>query len=76
MWILMYIKNIPDSLISYILIDPGTWKVRTCTSAWYSLHVDATRQNMILPDLPVALVDVLNILHVGAVQTDAPICAL
>jgi hypothetical protein len=28
-------------------------KVRPRTSAWYSLHVDATRQNMILPDRPV-----------------------
>jgi hypothetical protein len=27
-------------------------KVRPRTSAWYSLHVDATRQNVILPDLP------------------------
>jgi hypothetical protein len=28
------------------------WKVRPRTSAWYSLDVDATRQNVILPDLP------------------------
>ncbi len=28
------------------------WKVRPRTSAWYSLHVDATRQNVILPYLP------------------------
>jgi hypothetical protein len=27
-------------------------KVRPRTSAWYSLHVDATRHEMILPDLP------------------------
>ncbi len=28
-------------------------KVRPRTSAWYRLHVEATRRNLILPDLPV-----------------------
>jgi hypothetical protein len=30
-------------------------KVWPHTSAWYSLHVEATRRNMILPDLPVRM---------------------
>jgi hypothetical protein len=28
------------------------WKVRPRTSAWYQLYVEATRRNLILPDLP------------------------
>jgi hypothetical protein len=28
------------------------WKVRPRTSAWYQLHVEASRRNLILPDLP------------------------
>jgi hypothetical protein len=28
------------------------WKVRPRTSAWYYLCVEATRRNLILPDLP------------------------
>jgi hypothetical protein len=34
-------------------ITDCTGKVRPRTSAWYQLHVEATRRNLILPDLPV-----------------------
>ncbi len=30
----------------------GTWKVWPRTSAWSYLYVEATRRNLILPDLP------------------------
>jgi hypothetical protein len=32
--------------------EQDSGKVRLRTSAWYQLHVEATRRNLILPDLP------------------------
>ncbi len=40
---------------SYKYLYPFTWKVRPRTSAWYQLYVEATRRNLILPDLPEAI---------------------
>jgi hypothetical protein len=55
-------EQVPGTLVlEYGLIIPGTCtiptdrklsEVRPRTSAWYQWYVDATRRNLIFPDLP------------------------
>jgi hypothetical protein len=45
------------AVLEYLVLRGTTWKVRPRTSSWYQLFVEATRRNLILPDLPGKLVN-------------------
>jgi hypothetical protein len=61
---LRHMKRVHCTVLKYSTRTPSVEfirlsKVRPRTSAWYQLHVEATRRNLILQDLPVASKSVL-----------------